>query len=347
MDASTLNEPRRAEGASVWMGGDLARSRDWICEFSRENLAEIDSCLARLRGSNKALDDIGVADFPFASMTREIEAFRREIATGRGFVILRGLDGAKYTPDELGAIFWGFGAHFGLAMPQSHLGDRLGMVMNLEDEEPERTRRRNYHSGGGQNVHTDACDIVGMVSITRGKSGGESRLTSAHMVNNLMLDLCPELLKVMYEGFVCRMADSDAEAMGVPALVPHRVPAYRFAEGWLNCSFVLNPVMRAEAAGDHRITPCERAAMDVFASLANHRDLTIEMMLEPGDIQIFNNRTILHGRAHYEDHPEKARRRQLRRLWLSVAEWPRLPREQAFNEASDLWKWRDAAKARG
>jgi hypothetical protein len=333
-------------GKSVWLGKDLARTSDWIFPLPADAIEEVDACVARLRASGKALEDIGTADFPFKAIAREIASFRAELATGRGFVIVRGLPSARYSDDELGKIFWGFGAHFGLAMPQSFLGDRLGTVMDLTDEEPERRLRRGYHSAGAQFVHTDACDVVGMISIRTAKEGGASRLASAHAVHNLMLDLCPDLLAQLYEGFVCRMPDSDAEAMGVAALINHRVPAYRLENGWLNCHYVRGYVTRAVAAGDHHLTPRELAAMDVFASLGNHPDVLIEMLLEPGDFQIFNNRTVLHGRAHFEDYPEKTRRRHLKRLWLSVDDWPKIPAVQGSLYGDNLWKWEDFARKR-
>jgi hypothetical protein len=336
----------RPAGKSVWFGKDLSKTKEWIFPLPRDTIEEVDECIARLRSSGKPLEEIGTADFPFATIAKEMKAFRQELATGRGFLIVRGLPSEKYSDDELGKIFWGFGAHFGLAMPQSFLGDRLGTVMDLTDEEPERRLRRGYHSAGAQFVHTDACDVVGMISIRTAKEGGASRLASAHAVNNLMLDLCPGLLKVLYDGFVCRMPDSDAEAMGVPALIPHRVPAYKFENGWLNCHYVRGYVTRAVAAGNHQLTPRELAAMDVFASLGNHPDLIIEMLLEPGDFQIFNNRTVLHGRAHFEDYPEKARRRHLKRLWLSVDDWPKIPQVQGSLYGDNLWKWQDHARKR-
>jgi hypothetical protein len=343
MTTETIHRPA---GRSVWLGKELSRSRDWIFQLPAEAIAEIGDCVRRLRASDKPLEAVGIADFPFAAIAGELKSFKQELATGRGFVIVRGLPSEKYTDDELGKIFWGFGAHFGLAVPQSFLGDRLGTVMDLTDEEPERRLRRGYHSAGAQFVHTDACDIVGMISIRTAKEGGASRLASAYAIHNLMLDLCPNLLEVLYEGFVCRMPDSDAEAMGVPALIARRVPAYRFENGWLNCHYVRGYVTRAVAAGDHTLSPPELAAMDVFASLGNHPDVLIEMLLEPGDFQIFNNRTVMHGRAHFADHPEKARRRHLKRLWLSVDDWPKLPQVQGVLYGENLWKWQDYAHKR-
>lgn len=336
----------RPSGRSVWLGKDLSRTQDWIFPLSKDAIAEVDDCVKRLRANGKRLEEIGREDFPFTSIAAQIDGFKDELATGRGFVIVRGLPSENYSDDELGKIFWGFGTHLGLAVPQSFLGDRLGTVMDLTDEEPERRLRRGYHSAGAQFVHTDACDIVGMISIRKAKAGGASRLASAHTVHNLMHDLCPDLLRQLYEGFVCRMPDSDAEAMGVAPLIPRRVPAYKFENGWLNCHYVRGYVTRAVAAGDHALTPRELAAMDVFASLGNHPDVLIEMLLEPGDFQIFNNRTVLHGRAHFEDHPEKARRRHLKRLWLSVDDWPKIPQAQGVLYGENLWKWEEFARKR-
>lgn len=335
---------RRQSGRSVWLGKDLAQTDDWIFRLPPEALDEIDGCVEKLRGNNKPLEEIDKDDFPFNSISDDISLFREEIATGRGFVNLRGIPAEKYTDDELGMIFWGFGNHLGLPVPQSFLGDRLGTVMDLTDEEPDRRYRRGYHSAGRQNVHTDACDIVGMISIRKAKVGGESRLASSRAVHNAMLDLCPDLLGVFYDGLVCRMPDSDAAGMGVDPLIPERVPAFKDAHGWLNCHYVRGYVERAVDAGDYRLTPREQAAIDVFLSISNHPDYLLEYMLEPGDIQIFNNRTVLHGRAHFDDYPEKERRRHLKRLWLSVDDWPELPKIQRMLYGENFWKWKESAE---
>jgi hypothetical protein len=340
----TTEEFYRPTGRSVWCGKDLSQTEDWIFRLPADALAEIDECVEKLRANGKPLEEIGKDDFPFESIHEEILDFKQELATGRGFVNLRGIPAKNYTDDELGMIFWGFGAHIGLQMPQSFLGDRLGTVMDLTDEEPDRRLRRGYHSAGRQNVHTDACDVVGMISIRRAKTGGASRLASARAVHNAMLDYCPDLLKVMYEGLVCRMPDSDAAGMNIDPLIPHRVPAYTYADGWLNCHYVRGYVSRAIDAGDYQISAREQAAIDVFLSISNHPDFLLEYMLEPGDIQIFNNRTVLHGRAHFDDHPEKDRRRHLKRLWLSMEDWPILPDIQRPLYGENFWKWQETAR---
>ena len=42
------------------------------------------------------------------------------------------------------------------------------------------------------------------------------------------------------------------------------------------------------------------------------------MDLEPGDIQLLSNHTVIHARTDYVDHPEPDRKRHLLRLWITV-----------------------------
>jgi hypothetical protein len=45
--------------------------------------------------------------------------------------------------------------------------------------------------------------------------------------------------------------------------------------------------------------------------------MQLEMDLQPGDIQILNNHTILHRRTGFEDYDEPERKRLMLRLWLT------------------------------
>ena len=118
-----------------------------------------------------------------------------------------------------------------------------------------------------------------------------------------------------------------------------KVPGFCYENGWLNCDHQNGYIRRARENGDSDLDPKQRAALDVFTSLSNHPDVMLKMMLEPGDFQFINNRTILHGRAGFEDYPEKAERRHLYRLWLSVPEWPRMPASQSTLRAEDMARW--------
>jgi hypothetical protein len=126
--------------------------------------------------------------------------------------------------------------------------------------------------------------------------------------------------------------------MGRPALIGN-VPSFAYENGWLNCDFQHGYMRRAVEHGDTTISPKQEAALGAFVAISNHPDVMLKMMLEPGDFQFINNRTILHGRADFEDHATKAERRHLYRLWLNVPEWPRMPASQSTLVAADMARW--------
>jgi len=57
--------------------------------------------------------------------------------------------------------------------------------------------------------------------------------------------------------------------------------------------------------------------MDEFLSDPAHR---LDLWLERGQIQVLNNRAIVHGRTPYRDHDEPELRRHLVRLWLRAGD---------------------------
>jgi len=65
------------------------------------------------------------------------------------------------------------------------------------------------------------------------------------------------------------------------------------------------------------LTPLQIEALNLFDELANDPKLNLMMELQPGDIQLVHNHTILHDRTAFEDYAEPERKRHLLRLWLA------------------------------
>ena len=70
--------------------------------------------------------------------------------------------------------------------------------------------------------------------------------------------------------------------------------------------------------GESMLSSGDRALLDLYNEIAGSTDLHLDMDLEPGDIQLLSNHTILHARTDYEDFPEPERKRHLLRLWISL-----------------------------
>lgn len=313
-------------GRAVWNRADLEDRSGWTYLFTPEMLAEIDANLARLDENPVALPDMTADDFPVPAMTEMLSTVADDMGWGRGFAMLSGLPIEDYAREQASYIFYGLGAHLGIGVSQSHLGDYIGDVIDHRD--PGDTRP--YHNGGEFIMHRDPVDMVGLLSTRQAKSGGESRLISAAAVHNAILDQAPELLDHLYEGFPYWRIDADRG--DTEKWTPYKMPIFRFAEdGNFSAHFIPNPVDRAlvkEGAGpDH---PAFRAVALLKELLWSRPELHIDMMIEPGDIQFVNNRLLMHGRTDYEDWDEPERQRHLLRLWMQMPNWGPPPADQLF-----------------
>lgn len=55
-----------------------------------------------------------------------------------------------------------------------------------------------------------------------------------------------------------------------------------------------------------RLTAAHYEAMALFNQLASSQELALQMILQPGDIQLLNNHTCLHYRSAFVDWPVRA-----------------------------------------
>src|SRR5699024_3277722 len=74
-----------------------------------------------------------------------------------------------------------------------------------------------------------------------------------------------------------------------------------------------------------RLTEPQREALDLFDQLCSDPEFQLSFSMQPGDVQIGNNYSILHSRTRYTDHDDPAERRHLFRVWLTLANSRPLP----------------------
>jgi alpha-ketoglutarate-dependent taurine dioxygenase len=158
-------------------------------------------------------------------------------------------------------------------------------------------------------------------------------------VHNLMLSHYPQHMEALYRGFPYRMLDTDAQPTGRNPLLEHPVPVFARSASQLMCCFVPYYIEYAQKFGGVSLSTEDKEALQALIALTEEAGVWMEMEFRPGDIQLLNNRKILHGRADYEDYPEKARRRHLLRLWLAMPEWPEMPSNQIVHTNEEKLRW--------
>jgi hypothetical protein len=308
---------------------------DGLHTLAASEVAEIDAALAHLRSLGEVdFPAITPETFPLPELGVFLRDLRQELRFGRGFLLLRGIPRERYSTDDMARIYFGLGAYIGTPVPQSWQGELLGHVIDVSDIEP---GARGYHAGGAQRFHTDSCDVVALMCLRAAKSGGASRICSAIAVHRRLERERPDLLQALYDGFIFRRREVDAEYGSGIQVRPISV----FARTGDEISVYLSGDYpnRAVAAGDAVMTPVQREALDFVQRIAASPDTYLDMNIAEGDIQFLNNRLLLHGRTGYEDHRDMADRRHLLRLWLRVPDWPALPEVQGMHTAEDHPLW--------
>jgi hypothetical protein len=242
-----------------------------------------------------------------------LDTLRKELLYGRGFVLVRGLVIERYTREEQAAMFLGLGAHIGRARSQNAKGHILGHVFDLgrSGNDP---NARIYQTTERQTFHTDSCDVVGLLCLREAKEGGDSLLTSALSVYNMLHEQHPDLL----ERLVMPMPHDRRGEVPAGQKPYFEIPVFSFLDGELTVFYQRQYFDSAQRFEDaRRLTNDDVRALDAFDAAANDEALCLRMRLEPGDIQLVHNHTMLHDRTAFIDWAEPRKKRHLLRLWLA------------------------------
>ena len=301
---------------SAWRASDSDKST-FAFDLTDRQLAALDRALQRAKRETDDPESITREQFALDDIAEDIEAWRRQVMDGYGLIILRGFPVGQYGKEELGMIHFGIGTHFGTAMSQSVMGDRLGHVVNVGGKDP---KERAYRNSTELDMHTDACDVVAMMCLQKAMQGGYSGYVSAISIYNEALRRAPELMPVLMRGF--HYHRFGEEEPGQSPVTEARIPVFSFSEGYLSVNYLRAYIDMAADEIEQPLSAAEVAALDLVDDIAHDQEFALRFITEPGEAVLFNNLTMLHNRTAFEDADDPEQKRHFLRLWL-VAHQPR------------------------
>ncbi|MEU1371283.1 TauD/TfdA family dioxygenase [Streptomyces sp. NPDC005803] len=300
-------------GPAVWRGPDLAGREDWVLRLSPRRIGELRTALRTARGRGTPLLRMTIADFPLPTLADELAGAAAELATGRGFVLVKGIGVGELSDRDAGTVLRGICQYLGRPVPQDAEGRTLCHVRDAAAAAagPAVSVLR---SRAGVPFHTDEADLLGLLCLRPARSGGDTSLVSSAALHNAVVDRRPDLAERLYRThFFDRR---DAHAPGEPPYAAAPLATTYGAE--LSLRYDRG---RLEAARDLAGVPGPEQAdtelYDLVDALARSSRLRLDLRLEAGDLLLVDNHAVLHARSAFEDVGPPGRGRHLLRMWLA------------------------------
>ncbi len=315
MSVTLQDLPERLDGPAAWIGAEMATAPErWLVTLTQEDIADLEQAAAHFLSLDRDVGEITAEDFPLRHFHTHLAGLRETLLHGVGVEVIRGLAVHRYDQKMAAAIFCGIGAHLGSARSQNAAGHILGHVRDIgaDAEDP---NTRIYQTSARQSFHTDSADCVGLLCLKAAKEGGLSLLVSAESIYNRMRAECPDLLLRLFDSIATDRRGEVPE--GAKPFM--EIPPLSWHDGKLTVFYQRQYIDSAQRFPEAmRLTPDHIAALDRFDALADDPELNFAMQLQPGDMQFVYNHAQLHDRTGFVDWPERAERRHLFRLWLSL-----------------------------
>jgi hypothetical protein len=310
------------DNAQAWYGPQMTERRDWSYQLVGSEIDEIDDALRRAVERGADLVSMTSDDFPLPGLSGRIAEIRDYILHGAGVFLLKGLPVQRYSRLESALAFRGIGAHLGDVVSQNAAGHVLGHVTNTGKDYSDPSTR-GYQTAAELRFHTDASDVVGLLCLKPGKSGGLSRVASSTTVWNEMVRRRPDLAAELMQPYCL----SRWGEIGSGQQRFARFPLFTECDSRMIAVFIMSAIEKAQDFPEvPRLSPAQSEAMEMANALASDDAIRLDMDFRPGDMQFLLNHATLHSRTAYEDHPQAEQRRHLLRLWLACADGPTLPR---------------------
>lgn len=303
------------DSPAAWRGETLRDRPDaWRLPVGPALTVELERALDRFEGEGRRLEDIGADDaVALPALADGAAAWRRELATGRGFLVLTGLPVERWGEPRSALAFWLIGHALGVPGAQNARDELLGHVTDY-GERGDQPNVRLYRTTANIGFHCDAADVVGLLCLEAAERGGASRIASSVSIWNALFAEDPDAARLLFEPFAVDRRDEQPAGERPFFEMP---PCRSGADGVLRTFYHGEYFRSAQRLPEVGPLPPERLALlDHYDALGHSPAFRLDMHLAPGDLQLLSNHTIVHARTAYEDTPTQ--RRHLLRLWLSL-----------------------------
>ncbi|MCE7997442.1 MAG: TauD/TfdA family dioxygenase [Rhodobiaceae bacterium] len=314
-----LGEP--VLGKRAWTRADLDKDDGWNLVLGAIETQELEDAARSLPDDLNAWVQMSREDIKAPHLAAKLQSASNEIEDGFGFAKISGLDISGYDADMLHRTYWIIAVLLGNVITQNAKGELIGYVTDKIDGAPRGDNDRGYTSSDELRFHCDGGEVSALFCVRQAPTGGVNSIVSLLSVYNEILEKHPEHLESLYRGFPIYMRkEGDDDRLG--KVQERRIPSISEKEGRITAWVNLKLAELASSLSDSPFSDSDMAALRTIEDVAEQDALKFDFRLEPGELVIVNNLSLMHKRSAFQDDPDPAKKRLLLRLWLNLYSRP-------------------------
>ncbi len=300
--------------SKAWLSQNLT-DQEWLIEFDRPALAEIEHVIAEIRANQLPMLLRTPEGMDLPHLRALFSEAKDKLDHGIGFVVFDRMPIDDHDIDDIIACYWVLGQLLGPTVAQKWDGT---MIYDVTD-----TKKTYGYGvrGSATNVelvfHTDNAfgkqvpDYVGLLCKYPAASGGVSRFCSLYSVHQRLFEKYPEALSRLYQPmFFDRQAEHESDAPKTSL-----APFFSWRNGRLMCRANSSLVRKGYDIAGVEMDGELVAALEAVDTVTSASDLWIEAPLARGQVQYLNNHELGHYRSTFVDSDDPSKKRHLYRLW--------------------------------
>lgn len=288
----------------------------FIFVLSVTDLAEIKQALGYFQSTKLDAGHLTAESFPLPTLGPKLRLMSKRLHEGEGFLVLRGLTPWEHTKMENTFIFLGLSSYVGNKRAiQCPGGPTMTHVFDYSTEVEKQAKMNDGYLGHANRTsalpfHTDDGDVIALYCLHSAQIGGKSLLASSWAIYDRLKDTRPDVIDTLKEDWTWDSFMKDNPSFQRPLLMEH--------EGHLICNYRIRPFLGSpDYPRNPDLEPLsdrQRDALQVVGELA--REVALSFVFKTGDVQYFNNLSILHAREAFSQAPGDDARRHLLRIVL-------------------------------
>ena len=301
----------------AWHGPDLVED-DFKVVLPAECVAELEAMIAEQKKAPVPTLVLLPEHFQMDACRRLLGGVRDRLDSGLGFVILDRLPLERWRKQDVIDVYWLLASLLEVPVAQEWKGT---MIYDVRwDGQGYGADTRAALTPEGLDMHNDSsmgeapANYISLLCLKTAKSGGMSSLASAYAAHNYFLSQQPQLLARLYQPFY-----RDKQEYQAPD-ANNWYPIFAAETAGLRIRFNQRVIRRGYQKTNRVLDQDGAAAVELLNNFLTDPAHRHDFWIEPGQIQILNNRSIVHGRTPYEDFSEPEQRRHLVRLWLRAGD---------------------------